>query len=187
MRVTMNRSTAMGLTLIIPILLLLVPLRDQLFQKRAPPRAKSPCERVLDEAEIRATTGGRVRDPEVTIKEGRCTADWGAAEVKLGTYTKYTEGFEDLLASVSDRPGFVSSAKAGGTPPAVIVELRTRIADTPRKTKVILFDRGAGGWAEIALHFDGDAIAGLGRASIDALVWQIGRRLGEKETGIVAH
>ncbi len=179
----MTRSMALSLALV-PPLVLVYSLRDQIFEGHERWRNRPPCQRVLDESEIRAATGGRVRGPDVTTKAGRCVADWGAAVVTLGAYTKYTAGFEDVLDLVRARPGFVKAAPAGGSLPATIAELDTHIADRRRKTKVILFDRGAGGWAEIALHFDEAAIAGPGSAPLDSLVTRIGLRLANPETAV---
>lgn len=179
----MNRSTATAITLIAP-LLLYVAFRDQVFEAWERWRNRPPCERVLGESEIRAATGGRTRGPEVSLTDGRCVADWGAAVVTLRAYTPHTEKFEDVLASVRERQGFMTSSDLAGTPPVAIAELQGRIGDERRTTKVILVDRGAGGWAELALHFDGDAIAGPGRAPLDALIARVRQRLADKETAL---
>lgn len=181
----MNRSTATALTLIAP-LLIYVAFRDQASEAWQRWRNRPPCERVLGESEIRSATGGRTRGPEVALADGRCVADWGAGVVTLRAYTPHTERFEDVLASVRERQGFMTLSDVAGTPPVALAELQSRIGDDRRTTKIVLVDRGAGGWAEIALHFDGDAIAGPGRAPLDALVARIRQRLAEKETALAA-
>jgi hypothetical protein len=110
-----------------------------------------PCVSFLDGATLAALAKEPLGEPEVTVSNPSCVADWGSVRVHMHCLATDEPQWDRRAESWSKEPGFVSTRELdlGGTPARIGVMEQVRFGGHARSVR-LLVPRPLG-WLEVAV------------------------------------